>query len=83
TLAILEALLKWEDKLLESVTVSTMVERGTVAQLAPLCPKAGHMICECKVGVSTLAECACVENTLDTTWVISTPPGSLRPHVLD
>ncbi|KAG5730268.1 hypothetical protein E4T56_gene10558 [Termitomyces sp. T112] len=56
---------------------------GTVAQLAPSCPKAGHMICECKVGVSTLAECACVENTLDTTWVISTPPGSLRPHVLD
>ncbi|KAG5733826.1 hypothetical protein E4T56_gene5897 [Termitomyces sp. T112] len=37
---------------------------GTVAQLAPSCPKAGHMICECKVGVSTLAECACVEKHL-------------------
>ncbi|KAG5730035.1 hypothetical protein E4T56_gene17404 [Termitomyces sp. T112] len=53
--------------------------RGAVAQLAPSRPKAGHVTCECKAGVSTLAECACVENTLDTTWVIFNAAGKPPP----
>ncbi|KAG5732403.1 hypothetical protein E4T56_gene11334, partial [Termitomyces sp. T112] len=47
-----------------SCKVYPLAPWGAVAQLAPSRPKAGHMICECKVGVSTLAECACVEKHL-------------------
>ena len=72
-----------QDKLLLHLFDESWGSGAAVAQLALSQSLGGsHDLPSARLGVRLLAKCACVENTLDTTWVISTPPGSHRPHVL-